>query len=109
MYSDRLVEIRQIISSKRKEINELEVEKKELWEKIVREINDNTARYKKIEGLSGFKFAKLGYTDNNEQYVIINFDTNSRPTASALANIESDTHLKFKGNFTSSDNYGFGL
>lgn len=114
MYVDRLIEIRKDITSKRKEIIELESEKEDLWKKILRELNDNKARYKKMEGLSGFKEANLGkieLVDSSDFERVINilFDKNSKPTAKALSYIESDTGLKFKGNNINPDNYGFGL
>lgn len=106
-YSERLIEIRKAVREKSKEINELEIEKNEIWKKIEREINDKTAYYKKIEGFSGFRGAKFEDRDI-ESYIIIKFDSNSKPTASALSNIEKDTGLRFMGNIHP-DSYGFGL
>lgn len=103
--SKKLIGIRQEITHKQKEIVELNLEKTDLWNKIKREFNENKARFRKMEGLSGL----IQCLDNVEgDYILIQFDKNSNPSAHALSLIEDDTGLKFHSN--SEDNlYKFTL
>lgn len=92
-HTERLIEIRKDISLKNKELNDLLNEQIELWVKIHREMNENKARYRKMEGLSGF-IQCIDYYEGRG--LVLQFDENSNPTARALSLIEEDTGLKFK-------------
>ena len=92
-HTERLIEVRQEISQKQKELNDLLNEQSDLWRKIDKEINENKARYRKMEGLSGFIQCD-DYVDTLG--LILKFDVNSNPSAHALSLIEEDTGLKFK-------------
>jgi 5'-deoxynucleotidase YfbR-like HD superfamily hydrolase len=103
--SKKLVTIRQDIAHKQKEIVELKLEQSDLWSKIRREFNENKARFRKMDGLSGL-IQCLENVDGD--YMLVQFDKNSNPSARALSLIEEDTGLKFNSN-TDDNLYKFTL
>lgn len=105
-YSENLVEVRKDISEKTKELRNLNETQKELWKKLINEFNNNLAKYKKMEGLSGIVKANKYKEDMTSLEIV--FEANNKPSATALSQIETDTGLSFMG-IKESDVYVFGL
>lgn len=94
-FSVRLKNIRVNISDKSREINELQQESDELWNKLLKDFNDNKIFFKKQEGLSGLDKAMVNDIPNNYNLEVV---FTSRPSAKGLSIIEEETGLTFKEN-----------
>ncbi len=94
-YSKNLKSIRVQISDKLGEIRDLENNKKELWDKLLKDLNDNKISFKKQEGLTGLESIKI--EEYGSDYRLYLTFTN-RPTAKGLSIIEEETGLSYWGN-----------
>lgn len=93
--TNKLIENRKSLTECKKEINRLNLENVELWNKIITEFNENKARFRKVEGLGGLVQALPIFADDEE--LVVQFDKNSTISAKGLGFLEDETGLKFSG------------
>lgn len=95
-YSEKIIENRKKITEYESEIKHLKNQQKDVWKKLRDEVHSNQARYRKMDGLSGFIDTVDGKIMAKDEGLHVQFESNSMPSASALCQIEEETGLKFK-------------
>ena len=92
----KIIENRKKITEYESEIKKKKNQQKDVWKKLRDEVHSNQARYRKMDGLSGFIDTVDGKIIAADDGLHVQFESNSVPSASALSQIEVETGLKFK-------------